>query len=79
MRIKLLKVAAFLIFPASIMVLFEIHQRFKVTFLTNCAFPLKSRKQMYGQIFIFLIYIVDILIQSYIFTTFSVLNKTANN
>ena len=36
---KLLKVAAFVIFPTPIMVVFEIHQRFKVTFSTICAYP----------------------------------------
>ena len=41
-RRKLLKVAAFVTFLISIMVLFEICQRFKVTFGKNCAFPLSK-------------------------------------
>ena len=50
----------------------------KATVLLQTYFLLKQRKQKYRQVFIFLIciYIVDILIQSYIFIIF--LNKTAN-
>ena len=39
---KLLKVAAFIIFPTSIMVLFEIHQRFKGHFLNKLHVPLRD-------------------------------------
>ena len=40
---KLLKVAAFVKFPTSIMVLFEIHQRFKDHFLNELRVYFKNR------------------------------------
>ena len=43
MRGKLLKVAVFLIFPTSIMVLLEIHQRFKGQFLNELHVSITQR------------------------------------